>query len=143
MSASIEQRSIHWAAAGLICRAAAEHAESIGVRINVAVVDAGGNAIAFQRMNGAFLHSITIAEDKAYAALSFGLPTGQWRSIFADAPELKDGLSSRPRFVTLAGGLPIEESDTIIGGVGVSGASEEQDEACARAGLAALAGLDS
>jgi uncharacterized protein GlcG (DUF336 family) len=138
MSVSVEQSSIDWPAAGQVCRAAAEHAESIGVRINVAVVDSGGNLLAFQRMNGAFLHSISIAEDKAYAALSFRLPTGQWRSIFASAPELRDGLVHRPRFVTLAGGFPIEEDDRIIGGIGVSGASEEQDEACARAGLAAL-----
>lgn len=139
MAVSIEQRSIDWSAAGRVCRAAAEHAASIGVRINVAVVDCGGNPLAFLRMNGAFLHSISIAEDKAYAALSFGLPTGQWRAIFAESPELKDGLIHRPRFVTLAGGLPIEEDGRLIGGVGVSGASEEQDEACARAGLAVLA----
>ena len=135
---SVGQRSLAWAAAGQICRAAAEHAESIGVKVNIAVVDAGGNPLAFQRMNGAFLHSISIAEDKAFAAVSFGLPTGEWRSIFEASPELKDGLIQRPRFVTLAGGLPIEQDGQVIGGVGVSGASEEQDVACARAGMASL-----
>ena len=135
---SVEQRSINWQAAGRICLAAAEHARTLGVKINVAVVDAGGNLMAFQRMNGAFLHSITIAEDKAYAAVSFGLPTSDWRNIFEQNPELKDGLIHRPRFVTLAGGIPIEEGGMVIGGVGVSGASEEQDEACARAGLDSL-----
>lgn len=137
---SVEQRSISWTAAGRICQAAAEHALSLGVKVNVAVVDAGGNLLAFQRMNGAFLHSISIAEDKAFAALSFGLPTGAWRGLFDDQPELKDGLIHRPRFVTLAGGLPVEQDGELIGGVGVSGASEQQDEACAQAGLKA-AGL--
>ena len=108
------------------------------MKINVAVVDVYGNLMAFQRMNGAFLHSITIAEDKAYTALSFGLPISDWRNIFEQNPELKDGLIHRPRFVTLAGGIPIEEGGAVIGGVGVSGASEEQDEACARTGLDSL-----
>lgn len=135
---SVEQRSLSWTAAGQVCRAAAEHADAIGVKVNVAVVDAGGNPLAFLRMNGAFLHSVSIAEDKAYAAVSFGLPTGGWRSIFDNSPELRDGLIHRPRFVTLAGGLPIEQAGQVIGGVGVSGASEEQDTACAQAGLAAL-----
>ena len=135
MSLVVDQATLSWTAAGCICLAAAEHAESLGLKINVAVCDAGGNPLAFQRMNGAFLHSISIAEDKAYAAVSFGLPTRQWREIFADAPELKDGLIHRPRFVTLAGGIPILKDGQIIGGVGVSGASEEEDEACAMAGL--------
>ena len=140
MAASLEQRVIDWAAAGQICRAAADHAVTIGVRVNVAVVDPGGNLMAFQRINGAFLHSISIAEDKAYCAVSFGFPTRQWQGIFAEAPGLKESLMERPRLVTLAGGVPILENGLIIGGVGVSGASEEEDEACARAGIEA-AGL--
>nr|BAH89639.1 hypothetical protein [uncultured bacterium] len=138
MGASIRQRSLEWAAAGAICRAAAEHAVEIGVKVNVAVVDPGGNLLAFQRINGAFLHSISIAEDKAYCAVSFGFPTSQWKTIFGEAPELKDGLSLRPRLVTLGGGVPIVEDGQVIGGVGVSGASEEQDEACAHAGIRAV-----
>lgn len=136
MSDVVEQKSIAWQAAGRMCRLAAEHAEALGVKVNVAVVDCGGNLIAFQRMNGAFLHSISIAQDKAYAALSFGMPTGAWAQIFDEQPALKDGLIHRPRFVTLAGGLPIERDGQLLGAIGVSGASEEQDEACAKAGLA-------
>lgn len=141
MAASIEQRCIEWATAGRICRAAADHAVGMGVKINVAVVDPGGNLMAFQRVNGAFLHSIDIAQDKAYCAVGFGFPTGQWKGIFEEAPQLKDGLMLRPRLVILAGGVPIVEDGHIIGGVGVSGASEEEDTACARAGLRAV-GLD-
>lgn len=135
---TLEQPTLASSAAVEMCRAATTHAESIGVKINVSVVDAGGNPLAFQRMNGAFLHSIAIAEDKAYAAVSFGMSTGDWRKVFAEAPELKDGLIHRPRFVTLAGGLPITLNGENVGAIGVSGASEEQDEACARAGMAAV-----
>ncbi len=138
MTVVVSQQTLTWQAAGQICRAAAEHAQSIGVKVNVSVCDSGGNPLAFQRMNGAFLHSISIAGDKAYAAVSFGMSTGKWQGIFAESPELRDGLLNRPRFVSLAGGLPIEAGGQIVGGVGVSGASEAQDEACASAGLAAI-----
>lgn len=138
MSTVVQAVTLSSAAAAQMCQAAITHAESLGVKINVAVVDNGGNLLAFQRMNGAFLHSISIAEDKAYCAVSFTMPTGAWRSVFDEMPQLKDGLIHRPRFVTLAGGLPVEHGGCVIGGVGVSGASEEQDEVCARAGIAAV-----
>ncbi len=138
MSVVVEALTLSSTAAAQMCQAAVAHAQSLGVKINVAVVDNGGNLLAFQRMNGAFLHSISIAEDKAYCAVSFTMPTGAWQSVFDEMPRLKDGLIHRPRFVTLAGGLTIEHQGQVVGGIGVSGASEEQDEACAAAALAVL-----
>jgi len=91
-------------------------------------------------MPGAFLHSVEIAIDKAYTAASFGFPTSAWPGIFAQEEALRMGLGVRPRLVSIGGGLPIVEDGARIGGIGVSGGSAEQDEACARAGLAA-AGL--
>ena len=141
MQAIREMACVTSEAAAEMCAAAVAHAESIGVKINVAVVDAGGNLLAFRRMDGAFLHSVEIAQDKAYAAVSFGMPTGAWHGVFKELPELRDGLVMRPRFVTLAGGVPLMNGEQMIGGVGVSGASEQQDEACAEAAIAIL-GLD-
>jgi uncharacterized protein GlcG (DUF336 family) len=89
-------------------------------------------------MPGAFLHSIDIAIDKAYTAASFGFPTSQWPEILAGDEALRIGLPLRPRLVIFGGGLPIVENGQRIGGIGVSGGSAEQDEDCARAGLAAL-----
>ena len=125
-------------AASATCQAAIAHAESLGIRINVAVTDASGTLAAFLRMPNAFLHSIDIAVDKAYTAASFGFPTSQWPEVLAGDEALRLGLPLRPRLVVFGGGLPIVEGEQRIGGIGVSGGSAEQDEACARAGLKAI-----
>ncbi|MCM2297631.1 heme-binding protein [Rhodoferax sp.] len=140
---SVAQRVIDAMAASEAVRAAVAHAALLGIRINVAVVDAGGNLAGFLRMPGAFLHSIDIAIDKAYTAASFGLPTSQWHAALQQhSAAVRDGIVRRPRFVGFGGGLPIVEAGQRLGGIGVSGGSEEQDEACAQAGLAAI-GLSS
>lgn len=118
--------------------AAVEHARALGVKINVAVVDSGGNLASFLRMPGAFLHSIDIAIDKAYTAAGFGFSTGDWMKAIGHDEGMKLGFSARPRLVVFGGGLPIRVDGQLIGGIGVSGASEEQDEACAGAGLSAI-----
>ncbi|MCA8455498.1 heme-binding protein [Burkholderia multivorans] len=135
----VATRAIDWPAASHAAQAAAQAAERLGVRVNVAVVDAGGLLAAFVRMPGAPLHSIDIAIDKAYTAASFGLPTGAWHDALAAHSEaVRQGLVLRPRFVAFGGGLPIVEDGVLIGGIGVSGGSEAQDERCARAGLDAV-----
>jgi len=94
-------------------------------------------------MPGAFLHSIDIAIDKAYTAASFGLPTSQWHAALqTHSDAVREGIVRTPRFVAFGGGLPLNEAGQRIGGIGVSGGSEAQDEACAQAGLAAI-GLSS
>ena len=117
-------------------------AGSLDIRINVSVCDASGLPMAFLRMNGAPLHSISISEDKAYTAASFGLPTSKWgQALSGLSDSVKQGLPLRARFVQFGGGLPIFVNGILIGGIGVSGGSEEQDEVCARFGLT-LAELD-
>ncbi len=109
------------------------------MRINVAVVDASGVLASFLRMPGAPLHSVEIAIDKAYTAVSFGLATSQWSAVLQQhSSAVREGLVLRPRFVAFGGGLPVIENGQRIAGIGVSGGSEQQDEACARAGLAVL-----
>lgn len=129
---------VAWEAANAAVQAAVRHAEGHGWRINVAVVDRGGNLMSFLRMPGAFLHSIDIAIDKAYTAASFGFPTKQWMSIVGNDEGMKLGFSARPRLVVFGGGLPIRVGGDWIGGIGVSGASEAEDDECARAGLSAI-----
>jgi len=132
---------------GISCDAAAKAVEAAvqyaflqGLKINVAVVDRGGNLMSFLRMPGAFLHSIQIAIDKAYTASSFGFPTKNWMSLVGHDEGMKLGFSSQPRLIVFGGGVPIllKDQKTWVGGIGVSGASESEDEACAMAGLAAL-----
>ncbi len=135
---SVPQSAISTPAAHAAVAAAVGHARSLGIAINVAVVDGSGTLMAFLRMNGAFLHSIDIAIDKAYTAASFGFPTSKWGGVIGDDELLRIGLNRRKRLVLFGGGLPIVLDGARIGGIGVSGGSAEQDEACARAGLQAL-----
>lgn len=136
---SVAQRCITWQAAHAAAGAAAACAQHLGVAVNVAVVDASGILAAFARLPGAPLHSVEIAMDKAYTAASFGLPTSQWHAALQQhSPAVREGIVLRPRFVAFGGGLPIVEGGTRIGAIGVSGGSEAQDEAIARAGLQAL-----
>lgn len=136
---SVGQRLIGVMAAAQAVQAAVTHAAIIAVPVNVAIVDPGGVLMAFLRMPGAPLHSVEIAIDKAYTAASFGLATSQWSTALAQhSAAVREGLVQRPRFVAFGGGLPIVEDGQRIGGIGVSGASEAQDEAIAQAGLSAI-----
>jgi uncharacterized protein GlcG (DUF336 family) len=138
---SVEQRVISAEAAAQAVQAAVAHAGALGIRINAAVTDSSGTLAAFLRMPGAFLHSVDIAIDKAYTAGGFGFATSQWGAILQNDEALRLGMPHRPRLVVFGGGLPISENGQLIGGIGVSGGSAEQDEECARAGLRAI-GLD-
>lgn len=141
MRRAARQSVAHWEAALAVLHAAVEKAEQLEIRVNIAVVDSGGNLAGFLRMPGAFLHSIDIAIDKAYTAAGFGAPTKGWTDILKASPEsVRRGLPLRPRLVAFGGGLPIRVDGELLGGIGVSGGSEEQDEACAQAGLDALDG---
>lgn len=129
---------ITWEAAHAAVQAAVQHAAAQGWKINVAVVDRGGNLMAFLRMPGAFIHSIDLAIDKAYTAASFGFPTKAWMGAVGHDDGMKFGFSNQPRLIVFGGGLPIRVGEDWIGGIGVSGASESEDEECAKAGLAAI-----
>ncbi len=139
MQTTIEQRQVSWEAAQSAAAAAVQEANAIGVRINVAVVDASGLRVAFLRMHGAPLHSIEISENKAFTAASFGLPTSSWAVEMKRLSEAgQRGLPMVQRFTMFGGGLPMRVDGVLVGGIGVSGASEDEDERCARAGLAAI-----
>lgn len=139
MQTAAVRHVVHWEAAHAAVRAAVAWADEAGIAVNVAMVDSGGNLAAFLRMPGAFLHSIDIAIDKAYAAAGFGLATGAWSDALAThSIAVRQGLPLRPRMVCFGGGLPMRHDGHLIGGIGVSGGSELEDEACARAGLAAM-----
>ena len=137
--ASVTQRLIDWPAAQAAAGAAVQAAAAMGARVNVALVDASGVLAAFLRMPGAPLHSVDIAIDKAYTAASFGLPTARWHEeLQTHSAAVREGIVRCPRFVAFGGGLPIVERGVLIGAIGVSGGREDQDDAIARAGCAAL-----
>lgn len=133
------QRNISLGAAQCIAGAALGKAESLGICVNVAVVDRSGTLIVFLRMPEASLHSAETAIDKAYTAASFRFPTSQWPDALASFPAVvQQNILQRPRLVVFGGGIPIELEGEVVGAIGVSGGSIEQDECCAAAGVAVL-----
>jgi glc operon protein GlcG len=127
------------ATARLALDTALQHACNHGWRVSVAVLDGGGHLLAFGRSAGAPLHTIDLAQDKALTAVSFALPTADVGKRLRDAPDhVRQCLILRPRLVPMGGALPLHLGDRLVGAIGVSGASEEQDCDCAKAGYDAI-----
>jgi glc operon protein GlcG len=105
-------------------------------KMNVAVVDSGGNPVAFQRMDGAMLASIQIAEHKARAAATFRRETKQ----FEDGIQLMhlNYLLAFDGIIASRGGIPLIERGAIIGAIGSSGGTDSQDDIVSKAGLAVI-----
>jgi uncharacterized protein GlcG (DUF336 family) len=118
--------------------AAVAHGRSLGVAVVAAVVDAGGDLLACVRADGAYPASVGIARDKAYTATVFRAATDEFGKALSSNLLLAAGISQRPGVVLFGGGLPIISGDRVIGAIGVSGGSEENDRACAAAGRAVL-----
>lgn len=138
MMVSETLRTVTWQAALLACRAVVDHAAGQGWQVNVAVTDRSGTLVGFLRMPRSFPQSAQIAIEKARTAAGFGFPTSQWMAACADNEGMKLGFSNQPGLIVFGGGLPLVDGGQVIGGIGVSGASETQDEQCARIGLQAL-----
>lgn len=116
-------------------QAAAAKARELNIRVNVAVTDSGANLKAFLRMDEAPLLSEKIAINKAYTAAAFGLRTDEWYDLIKNEQALLHGIVHTDRLVIFGGGLPIKSEGYVVGGIGVSGGSTEQDIICAQAGL--------
>ena len=109
------------------------------LKMNIAIVDAGANLVAFARMDGAWLGSVDIAIKKAKTARFFDMPTGEIGKISQPGGSLFNIEQSNGGLITFPGGIPIEDSEgEIIGGIGVSGSTVENDHTVAQAGLKAL-----
>lgn len=121
--------------------AAKEKAAEIGVPMVIAVVDAGGNLVALQRMDGALLVSIDIAKNKAYTAAAVKISTHDLAGVSQPGQPLF-GIHNADggRIVIFGGGIPLKRKDEIIGGIGVSGGSVEEDVLCATAAVERLNG---
>ncbi len=122
-----------------IIEAAEKKAAEIGQPMNIAIADEGGNLVAHVRMDGAWLGSIDISIKKAYTSRAFDITTkdlathsqsgGQFFGIHAS----NDG-----KIMIFAGGIPLKSEGKVVGAIGVSGGSGDQDHAVAEAGAAAL-----
>jgi len=122
-----------------VIRAAETKANEIGQPMNIAVADEGGNLVAHVRMDNAWIGSIDISQKKAYTARAFDIATkdlashsqsgGQFFGIHA---------SNHGKIMIFAGGIPLKKEGTVVGAIGVSGGSGDQDHAVAEAGAAAF-----
>lgn len=126
------------AQATAILDAAQKKAEEMGIRQNIAVVDAGANLLAFRRMDGAWLGSIDIAITKAKTARFFDMPTGDLGDLSQPGGSLYSIEHSNGGLISFPGGLPLTDGDAVIGAVGVSGSTVDDDHAVAQAGADAL-----
>ena len=121
--------------------AARERAAELEVKMNIAVVDAGANLKAFLRMDDAWLGSIDIAIKKARTARFFDMPTGAIGQLSQPGGSLYNIEHSNGGLITFPGGLPIKnDAGRIIGAIGVSGDTVENDHTVAEAGAIAVAG---
>ncbi len=113
-------------------------ARALGLKMNVAVVDAGANLKAFARMDGAWLGSIDIAIRKARTARFFDMNTGELGKLSQPGGPLFNIEHSNGGLITFPGGVLLRQAGEIVGAIGVSGSTVENDHAVANAGAAAF-----
>jgi uncharacterized protein GlcG (DUF336 family) len=129
------------AAARLMVTAAESEARAMRVAMSVAVVDSGGQLVAFERMDGADLVSVGLAQDKAWTALMNRMPTGDLAPLVQPGAEFYGYESiGRGRTIVFAGGMPLLRDGVLVGGVGVSGGDSAQDQRAVAAAVAAFEG---
>lgn len=139
ITSSIITKPITLVEARAIIAAGQKEAENQGQPMNIAVVDHGGNLLAFERMENAWLGSIDIAQKKAWTSRAFDIETGdlgkhsQSGDQFFGIHASNDG-----KVMIFAGGVPLKRDGKVIGAVGVSGGSGKQDQAVAEAAAKAL-----
>ncbi len=111
-------------------------AKDIGIEVAIAVTDAGGHLVAFERADAAPFLTAGVAIDKAWTAASFGLDTQTWNHVVTQPKTAP--LAHYPRVMAVGGGVPIIEAGRVVGGIGISGGNAQQDHDAAVAALAAL-----
>ena len=113
-------------------------AEARSLALAMCVVDAGGNAIAMQRMDGAALGAMRLAEGKAYTAVLWGTRTGDFTESTQPGGADWGWNTTDDRIVVYAGGIPLLADGQLVGGLGASGGAADEDEACVVAAARSL-----
>ena len=122
-----------------IVAAGGASARQLGLAVSVAVIDSGGQLVTFERMDGADLVTITLAQDKAWTALVNRMPTGDLGPLVQPGAEFYGYHTIKAgRTIIFAGGLPLERGGVLVGAVGVSGGDSAQDATIVEAAAAAF-----
>lgn len=134
-------RSLTLAGARKALDAALAKSEAMGQPFCIAVTDTSGEPVATARMDGAPRLSAGIALNKAFTVAGFGgMPSGNWWNLIKDEPSLVHGITHTPRLIVFGGGVGIFVDGELVGAIGVSGGSADEDTEVAQAGADALAG---
>lgn len=140
MTDTIATATISLTGARKVLDAALAAAEAAGLEMCIVVADTAGEPVLSARMDGAPRLSARIAADKAYTVAGFnGMPTDLWWGAIKDEPALVHGITHTPRLTIFGGGVPLIVGGQLVGAIGASGGSAEQDATIATAGAAALA----
>jgi len=139
--AGVSRAEVDLALARQMVAAALAAASGQGALVSAAVVDAGGHLVAFERMDGAEIAGPVLAPDKAFTAVAHRIGTHELAPLVAPGGPLA-GMASAAggRYICFAGGLPLWAQGRVVGGIGVSGGTAEQDLASAAAGAAVFTG---
>ncbi len=129
---------VNLADARRVIAAAEKKAAEIGQPMNIAVADEGGNIISHVRMDGAWIGSIDISQKKARTARWFDMNTGDIGGLSQPGGPLFNIEHSNGGLITFPGGVPIKDGDVVIGAIGVSGSTVENDHTVAAAGAEAV-----
>jgi uncharacterized protein GlcG (DUF336 family) len=134
-----EKTSVSLEDARRVIAAAEKKAQEIGQPMNIAVTDEGANLVAFVRMEGAWIGSIDIAQKKAFTSKAFDISTKDLAQHSQSGNQFFGiHASNNGKVMIFAGGIPLKSGDKVVGAIGVSGGSGDQDHAVAEAGAAAF-----
>ncbi|MDP9301299.1 MAG: heme-binding protein [Actinomycetota bacterium] len=136
--ASLGTKDLSLDQANAALEGAIKKAEEIGTKMDIALVDAGANLKVFARMDGAWIGSIDISIIKARTARWFDMNTGDIGQVSQPGGSLYNIEHSNGGLITFPGGVPIKDGDQVIGAIGVSGSTVEDDHTVATAGAAAI-----
>ena len=122
-----------------IVQAAQAKAKEMGIPMVIAIVDQGGDLVLCERMDGAMLAGIRLAQDKAYTAAATTFPTHELGKL-SQPGQIAYGLANTDggRLIIFGGGLPLKDGQKVVGGIGVAGGLANQDQEVAEAGVGAL-----
>jgi uncharacterized protein GlcG (DUF336 family) len=139
MAAAQQKTGVSLEDARRVIAAAEKKAQEIGQPMNIAVADEGANLVAFIRMEGAWLGSIDIAQKKAFTSRAFDISTKDLAQHSQSGNQFFGiHASNNGKVMIFAGGIPLTSGDKVVGAIGVSGGSGEQDHTVAEAGAAAF-----
>ena len=126
-------------AAKRLLAVAEQKSRQMGLASNIAIVDDGGNLIAFLRMDNARIAGISIAQDKAWTSVSMRMPTANLaQAAQPGGPSFGINTTNQGRIVILGGGIPLTRGDQIVGAIGVSGGTSVQDTEVANSAVQAF-----